>query len=279
MFIKQHKSGQATIVLIVVTMMTVLGVAVASSSQSRINLRDTVYSTQTLQALSCAEAGADRALIDTRMDTNQALSGPITIASGSDPTYAVEGCQGYTATINNYPGTPGPVTVLSIPENAVQEFNASSFSGTKTIHFKSNENGVNPGLAIYFYHGSASSPQVTRRMIYCNEGEPFPSQAPDDFEVVNSGGTITLDDGVTQVQDVCTVTVTTPANPVVMRVRPLYADQLFQIQNFQGNTGYRIVSTGTAGQVQRNVNVIRFYNQLSGVFDEGVVAGGGIQDN
>jgi hypothetical protein len=282
MLIKQHKSGQATIVLIVVTMVTVLGVAVASSSQSRINLRDTVYSTQSVQALSCAEAGADRALVDSRVTSDTAIApAPATINSTDNggTTYKVDGCDGYTAAINNYPtASPGKVTVLNMPEGNTQEFNITGFSaGNKQIRFKSNTTS-NPAIAVYVYSGTVAAPVVTRSMIYCNAGGS--GSAPADFTSITSttSSTTTLDDGTPVDGEICVTNVTIPASPIVMRVRPLYTDQFFQIPSFQGSTGYKVASTGTSGQVQRVVNVTRFYGQLSGSFDEAIVAGESIDD-
>ena len=281
MLIKQHKSGQATIVLIVVTMMTVLGVAVASSSQSRINLRDTVYSTQSVQALSCAEAGADRALVDSSITSDQVLSpSPKTIAStDGSGSYTVEGCDGYQTQIANYPtSNPGKVTILSIPEGNTQEFNISGFTGTsKEIRFKSNDPTVNSAVAVYVYSGSAAAPVVSRTMIFCNDNQS--NQAPQDFTEVTSTSTITLDDGTTTLDHACATNITIPSGPIVMRVRPLFADVLFQVPSFQGTTGYKVTSNGTSGQVQRTVTVTRFYGQLSGAFDEAIVSGETIEDN
>ncbi len=282
MLIKQHKSGQATIVLIVVTMMTVLGVAVASSSQSRINLRDTVYSTQSVQALSCAEAGADRALVDSTVAGDQVLNpSPKTITSDAG-SYAVEGCDGYNTQIANYPSTnPGKVTILSVPEGNTQEFNITGFTGgsgvTKEIRFKSNNPTVNSAVAVYVYSGTVTAPVVTRTMLFCNDSQS--NQMPQDFTNVTATSTITLDDGTTTVDHACAYSVPIPSGPIVMRVRPLYADVLFQVPSFQGSTGYKITSNGTSGQVQRTVTVTRFYGQLSGAFDEAIVSGETIEDN
>ena len=60
----KHKSGQAAFLIVTVVMVTILGVAVSTTYQSRQNLKDTVYSSQSEQSIACAEAGAERALVD-----------------------------------------------------------------------------------------------------------------------------------------------------------------------------------------------------------------------
>lgn len=274
MLIKKRKSGQATIVLIVVTMMTVLGVAVASSSQSRINLRDTVYSTQSVQALSCAEAGADRSIATSNLENeNIDFDEPSITLDSSSIDYAVEGCDGYEAEIQPYPSeVGGEATILNILENSVQEFNTKDFTGKHRINFSSNNENTNPGLAIYRYYAD----EVERTMVYCNyDGS---GTTPDEFiDATNSSYDFTLDDGT--VVNGCSHELdfgSSGSDQVSVRIRPLFADATLQVENFQHPTGYKIVSTGISGQVQRDINIIRFFSQLSGSFDETVVSGGSI---
>jgi hypothetical protein len=287
MITTKHKSGQATIVIVVVTMITVLGVAVASSSQSRINLRDTVYSTQTLQALSCAEAGVDRALVSDGIQQEEplAVNGSLDpLDSSSDSAYAIEGCDGYHVDIRRYPWRNDvPVTVPNLPENAVQEFRTGSFSDEdKAIKFLPTEENSNVAIAVYDYYVDGGEEKVDRQMVFCNVNGSFdPSSAPEDFIEINTDPTETIileDDEGTEIPNVCSYPFRRHNGSVAMRVRPLYSDIVLQVDDYEGQAGYQIISDGTSGEVERNVVVIRFLSQLSGAFDEAIVAGGDIVD-
>lgn len=275
MLIKKHKTGQATIVLIVVTMMTVLGVAVASSSQTRINLRDTVYSTQSVQALACAEAGGDRALVSDEVeDESIDFTHNESLSSADSSDYSVGGCDGYDVAITSYPAQSGDnVTIANVPENSTQQFKTDSFDNSfHNINFRSNNEGSEASLAIYKYYGADS---VERTMVHCDSNN---DGTPTDYETALGNQTFTLDDGETEVEGCSYNMEFDEPNQVALRIRSLQAPVLLQVENFTNPTGFKLLSTGTAGQVQRDINILKFFSQLPGSFDEAIVAGGSVND-
>src|SRR3990167_7949625 len=107
------RSGQVAIILVVITMMTVLGVAVSTSTQSDIELKDTVYSAQSTKALECAQAAVERALVDSDVVGEGAISIPPKNIDDSATGANLAGCD-YKATINNYPGSGAVVDLPSV---------------------------------------------------------------------------------------------------------------------------------------------------------------------
>lgn len=267
--ITKHKSGQAALIIVIVTMVTALGVAVSSITQSNLNLKETVYSTQATQAKACAEAGAERALAF--LATDPTLTGgtpPIVnqlstdVDAGGRPIYAIDGCT-YTTTIRDYPctgGTPsscnGDVYIASLAENAVQEIKVKSGS-SDVINIKFTTSNIpEASLAVYLYKASS----VDRQMYHCGSNSSpsadFTNLTPDANGDCSTGNISTT--GVT-----------------LVRLRPLYTSMSI---NVSGNgvsgtkSGYLIESKGSAGSVTRSVNVYRFLSQLPAAFDEAVVS-------
>lgn len=260
----RNKSGQAAIVIVVVTMMTILGVAVATSSQSRVNLRDTVYSTQAEQAIGCAESGVEVALVDPELQGETELSsGGKTVSSDEDPSKSIlGGCDRYTTVIYNYPedvpNGNGEVVIPNLTENDVQQLNISAYSSGDEIEirFRAVENDTNSALGVYQYH---SDNQVERVFLYCgNDGEP------DDFVQLSPGA-----------EGICTYEIDVlGSGSRYLRFRSLLTSNSISIPNFEGNTGYFIDSRGVSGPVERVINVYRFYSQMPASFDEAVVSYG-----
>ena len=251
---KNHKSGQAALIIVIVTMVTALGIAVSSATQTSINLRETVYSTQSAQALACAESGAERALGEFTNDTAGATS-----LSSNDNGYAIEGCT-YSTSIQSYPCTNvnidacnGDVFIPNLDENAVQEIKVDSASG-KEIDITFNNNGEQKAsLAVYLY----KSASVDRKIYHCGTDSPN-----SDFDTLGSGSECTASNISTQ-------------DVNVVRLRPLYTNMAITISGSGvTSTGHLIESIGTAGTVQRNIVVYRFNSKLPAVFDEAVVSFG-----
>lgn len=249
------KSGQTALILVIVTMVTVLGIGVASSTQSNINLRNTVYSTQSEQALACAEAGAEKAIgLLTNADpsgegnVDLSASGPINV---SNTDVDLSSCT-YTYLVANYPPSGGgELKIPKLQENTVQELKYdSSASGSLTINVTPLSSSQKVALAVYVYTSDPSQPLV--RSFYrvrSNDGEP------NEFTDATSGN----------------INLSIPANTEYIRLRPLYSDVSITIPNYPNPTGFRIDSTGNAGVVQRVVEVYRFNSQLPTAFDEAVV--------
>lgn len=252
------KSGQTALILVIVTMVTVLGIGVASSTQSNINLRNTVYSTQSEQALACAEAGAEKAIgLLTQKDPSG--DGNVNLADVNTANSDVDlGSCTYTYNVAAYPDTSGGATELKIPklqENTVQELKYTNASaGTLTINVGVLSSSPKAAIAVYVYTSEPSQPLVRNfYRLKSNDGTPT------EFQSANPSGS-----GYT-------FSLSIPANTKYIRLRPLYSDLSITIPNYPNPSGFKIDSTGNAGVVQRVVEVYRFNSQLPTAFDEAVV--------
>ncbi len=273
--VTKHKSGQAALIIVIVTMVTALGVAVSSITQSNLNLKETVYSTQATQAKACAEAGAERALAFLAPDpTLTGVTTPpiVTQASTDDPAYAIDGCT-YTTTIRDYPctgGTPsspscnGQVYIASIAENAVQEIKVKDGSIDITFTYGNLDES---SLAVYLYKSSPSA-SVDRKMYHCGSQ----SSPSGDFD------TASKDTNTGK----CTISGLPTTGVTLVRLRPLYTSMSINVSGTGvagTKSGYLVETKGSAGSVTRSVNVYRFLSQLPAAFDEAVVSLGSAELN
>ena len=264
--VTKHKSGQAALIIVIVTMVTALGVAVSSITQSNLNLKETVYSTQATQAKACAEAGAERALAYLALDPTLTLNGSgIFVQSSADPNSSIDNCT-YTTDIKYYPCSASAypsdplcndeVYIASLAENAVQEIKVDGgVSDVINIKFTTS-NIPEASLAVYLYTASS----VDRKMYHCGSSSSpsadFTNLTPDANGDCSTGNISTT--GVT-----------------LVRLRPLYTSMSINVSGtgVAGKTsGYLIEAKGSAGSVTRSVNVYRFLSQLPAAFDEAVVS-------
>lgn len=261
----KHKSGQAALIIVIVTMVTALGIAVSSITQSNLNLKQTVYSTQATQAKACAEAGAERALASLAGDPtltptieNQASTD--TDGNGN-PIYSVDGCI-YTTTVKDYPCSGIPplcndeVYIASLSENAVQQINVKS-GNSDVINIKFTTSNIpKASLAVYLY----KSDSVQRLMFHCGNSSDSPNEFTNKTPDAN---------GDCSTGNISTTGVT------LVRLRPLYTSMSLTVSGSGvagTKSGYLIESKGSAGSVTRSVNVYRFLSQLPAAFDEAVVS-------
>lgn len=262
--IVKHKSGQAALIIVIVTMVTALGVAVSSITQSNLNLKETVYSTQSDQAQACSEAGAERALAEissAEKDGND----PSPSLSSSESGYEIDNCT-YDVSIGDYPCSGGgacndSVFIPSLSENSVQQINVKD---NKSIDILFTNNSIaKASLAVYLYKDSS----VQRLMYHCGNS----IDAPNDFTSISP-----------YASGVCSISGISTAGVKVVRFRPLYTSMSITVS---GNgvsgtkSGYLIQSKGVSGSVQRNITIYRYFSQLPAVFDEAVVSLGGGQLN
>ncbi|PJC23995.1 hypothetical protein CO058_00380 [candidate division WWE3 bacterium CG_4_9_14_0_2_um_filter_35_11] len=263
----KHKSGQAALIIVIVTMVTALGVAISSITQSNLNLKETVYSTQSDQAQACSEAGSERALSEITSAEESGGSVPTSLTTEDTGDYEIDNCT-YNVTITNYPCSnsdplcDNKVFIPSLSENSVQQINVNSGSGKKIDIQFTNNSVVNASLAVYLY----KSDSVQRLMYHCGS----PSDAPNDFT------SLSPTNGVCTISDLSTVGVS------LVRFRPLYTSMSITVSDtgVEGTqSGYLIQSKGISGSVQRNIAVYRYFSQLPSVFDEAVVSLGNVELN
>lgn len=250
------KSGQTALILVIVTMVTVLGIGVASSTQSNINLRNTVYSTQSEQALACAEAGAEKSIGLLTLE-DPSGDGVVDLASGgpinSNNTDVDLGSCTYSYTVEEYPAGSGELIIPKLQENTVQELKFSPSGSVPSLNIvvtPLSTTSPKVAMAVYVYTTNATTPLVRSfYRIRSNDGNPS------EFQDATSG----------------TISLPIPNGARYIRLRPLYSDVSIRIPNYPNPTGFRIESTGNAGIVQRVVEVYRFNSQLPAAFDEAVV--------
>lgn len=262
------KSGQAALILVIVTMVTVLGIGIASSTQSTISLRDSVYSTQSEQALACAEAGAEYSIgVITSKDYYGVGSydpeepnsdgkgiGYLPCESGSCvlSTPPLKYDCSFEYDINSYPGADNVVEFSKINENTVQELNFKSSNSNTNLGINVNIVGGNSekaALAVYSYRDTDTGYQVQRDFYYFGTGS-----VPTGYK--SSSSTITI-----------------PSKTVAIRIRPIYADLSVKFTNYPTDVSvaYSVTSIGRAGPVRRQMEAFRYLNQLPASFDEAVV--------
>lgn len=267
--LNKNKSGQATLILVMITMVAVLGVAATSATQSSLNLKNTVYGVQSEQALSCAEAGAEK-MLGKYTDNDSVIYGALgdidedgTNDPGTDfltETFNASGDSGcsYRAVITNYPRSDGKFSIKRLLENSVQQLKISG-SISPIIEKIQPLNSTNGQLAVYVYSGTS----VTRRFYHCGNGSA-PTSNFITLSYNNATGTCSnLNLGALP-----------PGS--YLRIRALNNDFKLDFAGFVsgGNpvpVGYYIKSVGTSGTVRRTAYVYRFYRQLPSFFDEAVV--------
>jgi|694.fasta_scaffold00337_60 hypothetical protein len=257
----QNKSGQATLIIVMVTLAAVIGVAATSSTQSSFSLRNTVYGIQSEQALACAEAGAEK-ILGVYKDNDDPING------GSDSiqgTLTGSEC-GYQTTISDYPDNSGKFTISRLNENSVIELKVSQdISGASIDKITLlNDGSTDGGLAFYVYNTNMDAPRVARAMFYCGSGS-----TPQDFESTsfNSNDNSCTNINLRSLESI--------DQGSIIRIRALNNDLKLDFSGFTSGgrgvpIGNYILSTGTSGSVERKVKVYRFYRQMSDFFDEAV---------
>ncbi|TXI33682.1 MAG: hypothetical protein E6Q58_02425 [Niabella sp.] len=252
------KSGQAALIIVMVTMAAILGIGASSATQSNINLRDTVYGVQSEQALSCAEGGAEKG-IGKYSNSDNAISDDV----DTFPTETLNASGDSNCTINvqvsNYPLGDGVVNIPFLGQNKSQQLDITRrLPNPRLADVTPQNNATFVDFAIYIY--IKAEDRVYRQMYHCGSGT-----APKDFET---------DCNNIQLKQIASV----PQLEVgdVIRIRVLRNSASFSLNGFTsgGSTasvGYLIESEGTVGSVRRKATVIKFYRQLPAFFDEALV--------
>ena len=258
-FFYNKKSGQAALIIVMVTMAAILGIGASSATQSNVNLKDTVYSVQSEQALSCAEGGAEKGIgkyssTDTPVPNSGVDTFPTeTLSATSDSNCTID------VSVSNYPLADGLITIPKLGQNKSQQLDITrdlSNARISTVTLDPGVNGVD--FAVYIYRKSLD--RVYRQMYTCGG-----SNSPKDFTTQCSN--ISLKDiaGVSSLQ-----------TGDIVRIRVVRNYAQFDLSGFSSNgtsasVGYLVQSTGTVGSVRRKATVLKFYSQLPAFFDEALV--------
>jgi hypothetical protein len=257
-FFYKKKSGQAALIIVMVTMAAILGIGASTATQSNINLKDTVYGVQSEQALSCAEGGAEKGVGKYSNNDNPIVSGVDVF-----PTENLNSATDSNCTINvrvsNYPLGDGIINIPFLGQNKSQQLDITRSLGNARIASIEPQNGTTEvDFAVYVYRKATD--RVFRQMYHCGGGSTPKDfiAACGDIQLRWIAGAASLDVGD------------------IVRIRVIKNAGEFSLSGFtsggsSASVGYLVESEGTVGSVRRKASVIRFYRQLPAFFDEALV--------
>jgi len=253
--------GQATLVIVVIVMVVSLAVGVAASNRAISNIKRVSYTSQSDQALHCAESGAEVALnqiaedLESGSDPLRSGVGPISLTDTKVPPTSI--CS-YNYTVSEFIAKASLGGTLDYPlvkQDDAQEVNLEGYSGDVDFYFGSDDTA---SLELTFVKGSSPPYSIEKYAYYC--------LSPNDFENGSGGGNGTLPCGASF----------SASDYKIVRMRPLYADTSVVVKfgNDSPPQGYVIDSMGKADTVERKVRVIRTKPQLPAVFDYAIFSEG-----
>lgn len=251
-FIHAKKPGIATLVAVTIVMFTSLLVGLAVSQRAGSGIRRSTYTGQTDQAFACATSGVESALL---CITNEEKAGrdPATCAQTD---IDLTSCK-YKYTVRKL--TDDAVNIDLLEKDSVQQLDVSGRSNITLEFGINNADDSNPGLEVSYIYKNGSAYEMKKFAYLCPIGgasKTHNSMSGFDSLPVSSSKcskTITLDN----------------KSPAIVRIRPYFADINLKVSGL-GTTnmqGYSVSSSGTAGTVTRNVEVLRMSPQLPAIFD------------
>jgi len=245
----KNQSGQTLVVMLLVMAIS-LGVGLSISSRSISTLRQTTFTEQGSQALGCAEAGAEEAL-------QKITDADISDGSGSLDNEAGETICSYSYTIEDLE-SPYEFDVV---QDTTQQIDLDGFSGSLIVNWDKTDS--NPSALITFVYFEDDEYKIEKYAYNCGVDRG------NGFDLAGAG----TEDGYD-----CSALVAAPANSKLARIKLLYASDTILIEpsgdNFPGQ-GYLIVSSGTAGQSTRILEVTRTKAQMPAIFDYAIYSGSG----
>jgi hypothetical protein len=254
------------LILLVMAVSLTLGVSVASRSITA--LRQVSFLGQSAQALAFAEGGAEDALKCLNDGGSCPDSGPVDLDGdgGKDFEYHIFALGG--AVLDSFP---------ALARNETVELNLRGYASGVPVN-------------IYWVKSSDSAEvsdpaAVEITAVYLESGVYKVSRYAYDPDAVRAAGNgfSSPTSGSFNVNGVIfkyRVSVTPPAAPIALRIKPLYSDKSssFAFEAASGtlpSQGSRIESTGFSGRVIRKIEVIRTGSALSEIFDYVLFSGSG----
>ena len=248
----KERSGQATLVIVVIVMVVSLAVGVAASNRAISNIKRVSYTSQSDQALHCAESGAEVALNQIAGDLEGGSSplksiGPITLTDTRTPPTPI--CS-YSYVVSEFIAL-GPDGILDYPlvkQDDVQEVNLEGYNGNVDFYFGSDNTA---SLELTFIKGSSPPYSVEKKAYYCASSNDFEDGSINSGQGLPCGAGFSINEYK------------------IVRMRPLFADTKIVVEfgSDSPSQGYVIDSVGKADTVERKVRVIRTKPQLPAVFD------------
>ncbi|MCG2689219.1 hypothetical protein L6255_02155 [Candidatus Parcubacteria bacterium] len=261
---KRKTSGQATLVIVLIVMVTSLGIGVAAANRAVSNIRRTTYSQQADQAYNCARAGAEDGVSKVYAGTVGTLPYTNPAVTLKDQAEAVDVCS-YNYTIRSVLEYESSMCTYSldsvIPQDDVFEVNLESYNGGFQFHWQ-----TGAGLEVTLIKGSSSPFDVEKSAYSC--GTSRSGFTP------GSSSTLT---GYS-----CYGNINLSGSYKIARIRPLFADTKIKVGFVSGSCsgipeqGYKILSTGKAVDAIRKLQVKVSRPQMSAIFDYAIFSGGNI---
>ena len=277
------QKGQTTLLIVLMVMAVALGIGVAVSQRSTTNLRGGTFTNQTDQAFSCANSGVEDALLCVKTEETAGNPLPGACATATETLYD-DGTNVASATNNPVCGYKYDVaelradstivsgkSVLSfkkLPKDSVQQFITTGMDQIQ-IYWANFHDITNPAaIEITHAYYDGTEYKMEKWAYTC------PSAIADvtGFELK---GLVDTDIDADTNDDSCDtglINIISSAESIV-RVRSYIDDISFSILSPSSGgfdsivQGYQIDSQGTAGTVQRNIQVYRMNPQLPPIFD------------
>lgn len=253
MYIRNNQSGQ--ILLVVVLLITVvITVGLSVATRSIINVRLASQEDQSQRAFSAAEAGLEQSLLSNAVIQNATFSNSASYSTN------ISSVKGTDFLLNNGKlvlKDEGTDIWLSQYSSTPAQNYANQWNGTLTIYWGSSGDVCNTSenvntmaaLEVITITGTKANPVATHYAF-----DPCAARrASNKFSGTNPGGTI---NGTTFSNSAQIALV---GNGLVARVVPLYANTYLGIRGSSAlpDQGTVITSTGSVGDVQRKVTVLK----------------------
>lgn len=260
------KSGQATLLAILIVSAVAIVTAVGVATRQSIGVRRTTYTSQTDQAFGCANSAVDAAMLNIKEKEEAGINPSGDSVSGQtlQDEDSSDICT-YSYDISDLTADSGGISIAKLPRDAVQQFTTDGASNVGITFTKlTTPEGEDPNVGLEVtvaYQESSGDTGVQKVLGYCGI-------SPD----TTKGFTNITPDALTKK---CTLNVDFGALGVpsgaqsIIRIRPYYDSVTLEVSGLPAGVsqGYLISAHGVSGTVQRNIEVMRMNPQLPAIFD------------
>jgi len=250
------QKGQALIILLLI-MVVGLTVGLSIATRTITDLRISTQSEESQKAFSAAEAGIEDAL---RRDLTSFTGTSAEVSPGSGVTY--------TTTVTPQGNTSQFVTEQPVAQDDVVQVNLDGTNADSVNVYWADENDPASSLEITYVYQGESNIEL-RKYAYNAYGTShadnnFPTSTPGIFNGKTYKGH----------QQIYLADVT----PKILRFRPFYGQaSIAVVAQPSGSTlplqSYKITSTGTTGQITREIEVTKSLDALPPIFDYVIYSG------
>ncbi len=251
-----HNQQGQTVEIILLVMVVVLTIGLSITARSITDLRLASTTEQSARAFSAAEAGIEEAL-RRGLSTQPSGSNP-SFGSGASYTYSVSplGGAGYV------PDKPiQQDTVIQLNLNMTGVSNPATALNLYWVDKSNSAEITNPAsLEITFVSGTGSD-TLEKYAYNVDVGRGNGFAPPVAFDQSYGGKTYRA-----------RVSLNIPANPQIMRIRPLYNNASLAVESQPSGKNlptqsYKVTSIGTAGGATRKIEVTQSISAMPAIFD------------